>query len=94
MTKRSLFLETLPSGEKVGKLPGSLGTDKLRALGHPESPIAAIRLKCIDCCGGNKSEVRKCPAINCPLWPMRMGRNPFHGNGASDLLPLFETAEE
>jgi hypothetical protein len=34
----------------------------------------AIRLKCIDCCAGNMAEVRKCPAINCPLWRFRMGR--------------------
>ena len=34
----------------------------------------AIRLKCIDCCGGNMAEVRKCPAENCPLWRYRMGR--------------------
>lgn len=34
----------------------------------------AIRLKCIDCCCGNMAEVRKCPAINCPLWRYRMGK--------------------
>lgn len=33
----------------------------------------AIRLKCIDCCGGNMAEVRKCPATSCPLWRYRMG---------------------
>ena len=33
-----------------------------------------IRLKCIDCCGGNTAEVRKCPVINCPLWRFRMGK--------------------
>lgn len=34
----------------------------------------AIRLKCIDCCGGNTAEVRKCPATNCHLWRFRMGK--------------------
>lgn len=34
----------------------------------------AIRLKCIDCCCGNATEVRKCTAENCPLWRFRMGR--------------------
>lgn len=33
----------------------------------------AIRMKCIDCCCGNMAEVRRCPAINCPLWRYRMG---------------------
>lgn len=33
----------------------------------------AVRNKCIDCCGGVLSEVRKCPTTKCPLWPFRMG---------------------
>lgn len=34
----------------------------------------AIRLKCLDCCCGNRAEVRNCPAETCPLFPYRMGR--------------------
>lgn len=34
----------------------------------------AIRLKCLDCCGGQTAEVRKCPAQDCPLWRYRMGK--------------------
>ena len=33
----------------------------------------AVREKCIDCCGGNRAEVRRCPATSCPLWAFRMG---------------------
>ncbi|MBQ7001520.1 MAG: hypothetical protein IJN67_10835 [Oscillospiraceae bacterium] len=33
----------------------------------------AIRLKCLDCCCGNHTEVRRCPATNCPLRRYRMG---------------------
>ena len=33
----------------------------------------AVREKCIDCCGGVRAEVRKCPATSCALWPFRMG---------------------
>jgi hypothetical protein len=33
----------------------------------------AIREKCISCCCGNKAEVRRCPATDCPLWVFRMG---------------------
>lgn len=33
----------------------------------------AVRNKCVDCCCGNKAEVRKCSATSCPLWPFRMG---------------------
>lgn len=34
----------------------------------------AIRLKCLDCSAGQAVEVRKCPAVDCPLWRFRMGR--------------------
>lgn len=34
----------------------------------------AIRLKCLDCCCYQAAEVRKCPAVDCPLWRFRMGR--------------------
>ena len=81
MTDRAPFLEILPTGEKVGKTPEKFGIDRLRQLGHPESPIKAIRAKCLDCCAGSPGEVRKCTAIGCALWPMRMGTNPFHGKG-------------
>lgn len=77
------YLEKSPyeadAGENIGKLPGSLSKSELRALGHPESPPKAIRAKCLDCVGQQPSEVRKCVATGCPLWPYRMGRNPFHG---------------
>jgi hypothetical protein len=80
---RTPYLEVSPhevdAGQKVGKLPGSVGLEQLRVLEHPESPIRAIRSKCLDCCCGAASEVRKCVAVTCPLWPLRMGSNPFHG---------------
>lgn len=41
------------------------------------SPLKAIREKCLDCCAGQTSEVKYCPAEDCPLWPFRMGKNPF-----------------
>lgn len=34
---------------------------------------SAIRLKCLDCCGNQRNEVRACGAVNCPLWPYRFG---------------------
>jgi len=42
------------------------------------TPLRAIRLKCLDCCAGQRKEVRLCPVHDCPLWPFRMGRN--HSN--------------
>lgn len=34
----------------------------------------AIRLKCLDCCVYQASEVRLCTCTNCPLWRYRKGR--------------------
>lgn len=33
----------------------------------------AIRLKCVDCCGGALSEVKACVCRDCPLWAYRLG---------------------
>ena len=41
------------------------------------TPLKAIRSHCIDCCCGNKAEVRRCVAVKCALWHLRMGANPF-----------------
>jgi hypothetical protein len=83
---RNLYLEPSPieadGGENVGKLPSFIEPRDLRALGHPERLIRAIRAKCLDCSGGVPGEARNCVAIGCPLWPFRMGVNPFHGRAA------------
>jgi hypothetical protein len=83
---RNLYLEPSPiqadGGENVGKLPGFIELRDLRDLGHPESPVRAIRAKCVDCSGGNEAEARKCVAVRCSLWPFRMGVNPFHGRAS------------
>jgi len=79
----SKYLKVSPSkedaGNLIGKLPSEIPVSDLRELGHPEKVMKVIRAKCIDCCSGYESEVRKCVAYDCPLWPMRMGKNPFYG---------------
>ena len=46
------FLEVSPydadGGEKVGSNPLSVSKCDLQGLGHPESPVKAIRAKCLD----------------------------------------------
>lgn len=70
----------LDKGLEVGRDPRTMTLDELKLLGHRRmSPIKAIRLRCLDCCGGHQSEVRKCTAVDCPSWPFRMGKNPWHG---------------
>lgn len=69
----------------VGKDPRNLGEPELIELGCSKQPLlSVIRAKCIDCCAGNAAEVRRCGMIDCPLWPYRMGTNPFH---RQDLTP-------
>lgn len=34
----------------------------------------AIRAKCLDCCGGQRNEVKLCPVTTCPLWIYRLGK--------------------
>lgn len=41
------------------------------------NPVKAIRLKCIDCSGGHVREVERCAIKDCPIYPFRLGKNPF-----------------
>ena len=40
------------------------------------SPGKAIRAKCLECSQGN-TEVTTCVVKDCPLYPFRMGHNPY-----------------
>lgn len=41
--------------------------------------MKAIKLKCMDCCGGSWDEVKKCTCQDsCFLHPFRLGKNPHH----------------
>lgn len=52
--------------------------------GQPTSPLKAIRKHCMDCCGQQRAEVKMCPCTNCPLYPFRMGKNPFRKRTLTD----------
>jgi hypothetical protein len=41
------------------------------------SRMTAIRAFCVFCVGGSPKAVRMCPKVTCPLYPFRMGNNPF-----------------
>lgn len=70
-------LEPGPDAEGQGRDPRRMTVDELRALGHEGILRKAVRANCIDCSGGNMAEVRRCRMAWCPLWPYRMGSNPF-----------------
>jgi len=56
------------------KHPSELEMDKLDFSKARLTPLRAMRLKCLDCCGFVEMEVEKCPSTNCPLYPYRKGR--------------------
>lgn len=70
---------------QVGKVSGNKNTPDNRgqkaqlkaaeAL-KKNSPLMAIRAKCLDCCCNIEAEVRKCTVKTCPIHPFRMGRKP------------------
>lgn len=41
------------------------------------NPVKAIREFCLDCCGGQRNEVKLCPSEKCALHPFRFGTNPY-----------------
>ena len=80
-TQASDLLEISPyladGGELIGKAPAEVASEILSRHYRETNPLKAIRARCLDCCCGNASEVRKCVAVDCPSWPFRMGVNPF-----------------
>ena len=52
-----------------------------------ETPLKAIRKKCLDCSYFQPSEVRRCTVIKCPIYPYRFGRRP--DKATKDTLKRF-----
>src|ERR1700704_5165854 len=79
MDNQFLEISAYPAdeGELIGKHPGDVPSQVLSLKFRAQNPLKAIREKCLDCCCGNAAEVRKCVAVDCALWPFRMGTNPF-----------------
>lgn len=42
-----------------------------------KNPVKAIRAFCLGCSGDSTAEVKSCPVVECPLFPFRMGKNPY-----------------
>lgn len=64
-------------GNDEGKNPKEVERHILEGQFPNQKMSRAIRAKCLDCCCGQESEVRRCTATRCALWPFRMGVNPF-----------------
>jgi hypothetical protein len=79
-----LTLDTSPTDEleewqhPPGRDPRGMTVAELTAIGHPPiSRAKAIRQNCIECCCGNAAEVARCHMLGCPMWPFRMGTDPY-----------------
>lgn len=44
---------------------------------YKTNPVKAIREKCLTCCCGSTTEVKECTVVSCPIYPFRLGKNPF-----------------
>lgn len=72
------YRELREDGEQQGRDPRTLSPDDLTAVGlERQSRGDAIRAKCLDCVGQSPAEVRRCSAVDCSLWPFRMGTDPW-----------------
>jgi hypothetical protein len=76
-------LELGDEGHPVGRDPRQMKPTELKKVGQFPKPLrAVIRERCVDCCGGQLGEVRKCVAVGCALWPYRMGTDPWGPSAA------------
>lgn len=65
------------NGELIGRDPREVSSGEYAThLPNAQVGMKAIRAKCLDCCAGNHTEIRKCVVTHCPLWPLRMGNKP------------------
>jgi hypothetical protein len=75
--RRAPGIIRLPNGETEGLEPRGMSKSLLAEIGHLQMPLLkVIRAKCLDC-SQSASEVRRCTAVDCALWPYRTGTNPF-----------------
>jgi hypothetical protein len=70
-------------------------SDVAREPGHrSQSPLCAIRAKCLDCSCYQASEVRLCEAVKCPLWPSRARKHLWWGEGGEPGQTLADSERE
>jgi hypothetical protein len=63
--QRRLYREAIPG---VGKAGYQRRYDKAMSGRDPKAGIAA---KCLDCMHWQRTRIKECPIVCCPLWPYR-----------------------
>ena len=84
MTSRTAMAAVWPPTAAIAKQAGH----------EPKSPMKAIREKCLDCSGGQPSEIRRCEAVGCALWPFRAGKHPYTSGARKKALHEQNFEEE
>jgi len=76
-----LEFKVLYFGKNPKEIPKAALLDNLRNAEHQRvtNPASGVRAFCLFCMGGQAVEVRQCPAMTCPLWAFRLGKNPLFG---------------
>lgn len=56
-----------------------------------DTPMRAIRAKCLDCVNGQIYEINKCHIEKCPLWKYRTGHRPKNDvDGLTSALTIID----
>lgn len=77
LEQRRRYRESIPA---VGRAGHERRYDKAMSGRDPKTAIAA---KCLDCMCWQRTRVKECPIVWCPLWPYR----PFARNGQAGTSP-------
>jgi hypothetical protein len=81
-----------PNGRKWGRNPKQLTPEDLEAEGIKPAPqLAIMRAMCLDC--RDADEVLVCARIRCPLWPYRLGFDPWKKGSKAESLKKARAAK-
>lgn len=58
------------------------------------SLLKTIKAYCLHCVGYKSEEVKNCTGKDCPVFPFRLGRNPYLKGGSTDHLKQFRYGKD
>lgn len=64
-------------GTRLKETPKSLQATYLKVLDGRANTTVCIKMMCLQCMGYDKSEIKNCVSLACPLWH----RRPYQGGG-------------
>jgi hypothetical protein len=55
--------------------------------------LRTMRMKCLECCCDQPSEVAACSSGYCPLWSLRFGKDPSPAKKGQDNLAAYRASK-